>query len=79
MANERGLTYTVILIPETDADFKGYFNASVPALPGCFSYGLGRSAALKNITEAIALYLEDLETEGLPAPIEELEQLQVAL
>ena len=79
MENERGLTYTVILTAEADPDFKGYFNASVPALPGCFSYGHGRAEALENITEAIVLYLEDLEAEGLAAPLEELEQLQVAI
>lgn len=31
------LTYTIILQPESDPEFRGYDNASVPALPGCFS------------------------------------------
>ena len=36
----------------------GYFVASVPALKGCWSQGRNRDEALKNIREAIELYLE---------------------
>ncbi len=36
----------------------GGFSVSVPALPGCFSQGDTFEEALKNIEEAIALYLE---------------------
>ena len=77
---KRQLTYTIILQPETDSDFKGYYNASVPALPGCFSYGETRDAALKSIREAIELYIEDLEASGEPIPEDRIEQdqLQVA-
>ncbi len=35
-----------------------YFVASVPALKGCWSQGKTREEALKNIREAIDLYLE---------------------
>jgi predicted RNase H-like HicB family nuclease len=61
MAAIRGKAYTIILQPETDPEFEGYYNASVPALPGCFSYGTTRQEALGNIKEALELYLEDLE------------------
>ena len=64
MATKRGRVYTIILQPETDPEFEGYYNASVPALPGCFSYGASREQALGNIKEAIELYLEDLEAAG---------------
>jgi predicted RNase H-like HicB family nuclease len=37
MGAKRGRVYTIILQPETHAEFEGYYNASVPALPGCFS------------------------------------------
>ena len=60
--------YTVILEPETDPEFKGYYNASVPALPGCFSYGASRQEALENIKEAILCYLEDLIKHGESTP-----------
>ena len=36
----------------------GGFSVSAPALPGCFSQGDTFEEALRNIEEAIALYLE---------------------
>ena len=68
MATERGKVYTIILQPEIDPEFEGHYNASVPALPGCLSYGTTREEALGNIKEAIELYLEDLEVAGEPIP-----------
>ncbi len=56
--------FTVILLPERDPDFAGYYNALVPALPGCVSYGANTEDALHNIREAIEAYVEDLEAEG---------------
>ena len=41
---------------------------SVPALPGCISEGENREEALKNIKEAIELYLEVLKEDGKPIP-----------
>ena len=35
----------------------GYFVASVPSLKGCWSQGKTREEALRNIREAIDLYL----------------------
>lgn len=47
----------------------GGFSVSAPSLPGCFSQGDTFEEALKNIKEAINLYLED---EKLPEqPIKE--------
>ena len=40
-----------------DPDYKGYV-ADVPELPGCMSQGKTVDAAVKNVREAIALYLE---------------------
>lgn len=37
----------------------GGYSVSVPSLPGCFSQGDNFEEALKNIQEAIELYLED--------------------
>jgi predicted RNase H-like HicB family nuclease len=39
----------------------GGFTASVPSLPGCISEGDTRDEALRNIREAIELYLEPIE------------------
>jgi len=44
----------VILEPSEE----GGYTAIVPSLPGCLSEGETREEALKNIREAIELYLE---------------------
>ena len=58
------MKFTVILEPQRD----GGFTVSVPALPGCISEGGNREEALKNIREAIELYLEVLKEDGKPIP-----------
>jgi predicted RNase H-like HicB family nuclease len=60
------MRYTVVLEREDD----GGYVASVPALPGCVSQGDTRAEALKNIREAIALYVEDCRDAGDPVPTE---------
>ena len=60
------MKYTVILQREAD----GGYVAVVPALPGCVSQGDSRAEALKNIEEAIELYLEDVREAGEPIPVE---------
>ena len=54
------------VLVEQDED--GTFIAEVPALPGCLSDGRTREEALRNVREAIALYLESLEAHGEPIP-----------
>jgi len=44
---------TIVLEPSTEGGFTVY----VPALPGCISEGESRDEALRNIREAIDLYL----------------------
>ncbi len=72
-------TYTVILQPESEPEFKGYYNAIVPALPGCFTYGATRDEAIQNVREAIELYLDDLEANGEPIPEEQIETIGVEI
>ena len=60
------MRYTVILEQESD----GGFVASVPALPGCVSQGDNRAEALRNIREAVELYIEDCRAAGDPVPVE---------
>lgn len=64
---EPPMRYTVILQRESD----GGYVVSVPALPGCVSQGDSREEALKNIEEAIELYLEDVKAAGEPIPVED--------
>lgn len=49
------MRYTVILEQEPD----GGYVASAPALPGCVGQGDNRAEALRNIREAVELYVED--------------------
>lgn len=44
----------------------GRYSVSVPSLPGCFSQGDTFEEAMKNIQEAIELYLEDEKIPELP-------------
>ncbi len=60
------MRYTVVLEQEED----GGYVVSVPALPGCVSEGDTRAEALKNIREAIELYVEDCRESGDPVPTE---------
>jgi len=48
----------------------GGFTVTVPALPGCISEGDTFEEAKVNITDAIKLYLEDLDADGenIPQP-----------
>ena len=58
------MNYKVILVPEEE----GGYSVSCPALPGCHSQGETVEEALANIKEAVSLYLEVLETNGMPIP-----------
>ncbi|MFH1751972.1 MAG: type II toxin-antitoxin system HicB family antitoxin [archaeon] len=40
---------------------EGGYTVYVPLLPGCISQGKTKKAAIKNIKEAISLYLEEEE------------------
>ena len=51
----------------------------VTSLPGCVSQGETREQAVENIREAIQLYIEALEEDGLPVPEERLDALLVAV
>ncbi len=50
----------VILEPSEE----GGYTATVPALPGCISEGNTREEALKNIREAIELYLDPVDDDA---------------
>jgi predicted RNase H-like HicB family nuclease len=53
---------------------EGGFTAFVPTLPGCISEGETKEDAVKNIREAIELYLEPVEDDlALSADAEQIE------
>jgi predicted RNase H-like HicB family nuclease len=51
-------------------DEDGNWIADVPSLPGCHSDGKTRDEAIENVKEAIEVYIEALEQDGLPMPDE---------
>lgn len=55
--------YRVILKKE-----EGGYTVIVPSLPGCITYGESVDQAKEMAKEAIALYIESLENDGLPIP-----------
>jgi predicted RNase H-like HicB family nuclease len=59
-------SYKTIFEPQGE----GGYTVTVPSLPGCISEGDTYEEALTNIKEAIALYLESLQADGLPIPEE---------
>jgi predicted RNase H-like HicB family nuclease len=61
------MRYTVILQKEDD----GGYVVTVPVLPGCVSQGDTREEALRNIEEAIELYIEDMRAAGESVPVED--------
>jgi len=61
------MRYTVILQKEED----GGYVATVPVLPGCVSQGNTRDEALKNVEEAIEVYLQDVRAAGENVPVED--------
>lgn len=63
----------VILYQDED----GVWCAEVPSLPGCYSDGETREAAIENIKEAIQLYIESLTARGLPIPQDDRQVVMV--
>ncbi len=51
------MTLEIVLEPSEE----GGFTVFVPSLPGCISEGRDREEALKNIQEAVDLYLAPVE------------------
>ncbi len=62
----RKMYYKALFEPQED----GGYTVTVPALPGCISEGDTYDDAMVNIKEAITLYLESLQDDGLPIPEE---------
>jgi len=63
----------IILEPSNE----GGYTVIVPSLPGCISEGATKTEALKNIREAIELYLEPVEDDQVFAPNSEAVELAV--
>jgi len=67
------MTLRVILEPSDE----GGYTVIVPALPGCISEGDTREEALRNIREAIELYLAPVEDDLASHPQAEWQEIAV--
>lgn len=61
------IKFTVVVTRDLE---DGGFNATVPALPGCRTFGETQHQAYQNALEAIDAYLGSLQAEGDPIPEE---------
>ena len=57
---------------------EGGFTVTAPSLPGCISEGDTRAEALRNIKEAIELYLEADESEVKNSSKNKKKEVQIA-
>ena len=67
------MKYAVVLT----RDEEGNWLASVPALPGCHTWGKSREEALANAREAVEGCVESLRATGDPVP-EERQPVELA-
>jgi antitoxin HicB len=58
------MTYTVVFVREED----GRYAVSVPALPGCHTWGENLPHAVQMVEEAMECHLESLQAHGDPIP-----------
>lgn len=57
----------------------GFWVVECPSLPGCVSQGKTKEEALKNIKEAIELYIEVLKEDKKSVPVEKYEAVSVVV
>ena len=63
----------VVLEPSSEGGYTAY----VPSLPGCVSEGETKAAVLRNIKEAIQLYLEPVDDELVRSRRSQLAEITV--
>lgn len=67
MKQDFSLHYTIVLHPEPE----GGFTVTVPALPGCVTYGKNLREAKNMATDAISAYIASLEKHNESLPMED--------
>lgn len=58
---------------------EGGYTAYVPALPGCISEGETKAEAIKNIKEAISLYLEETKKDTVKKLLKNISIVKAAV
>lgn len=59
--------YTIVITPDSE---DGRFVVTVPALPGCFTYGDTVEEAIEQARDAVAVHVAGLLKDGDPVPEE---------
>lgn len=62
----KNLTYKILLRPESE----GGYTVLVPSLQGCITYGKTVEESIQMASEAISLYLEELQSRNEEIPEE---------
>ena len=65
--------YRVVVEPDNDR-----YYAEIPGLPGCYSWGYTYEEALKNIKEALELWLEAKKEAGEVIPLDDPQTIRNA-
>jgi predicted RNase H-like HicB family nuclease len=65
----------IVMYPGED----GFWVVECPSLRGCISQGETKESAITNIKEAIELYIECLEDDGLAVPEEKYEVMSLVV
>lgn len=60
----QNFTYKILLHKEPE----GQYTATVPALPGCITFGDNIEHAIEMAEEAISIYIEELQKRGEDIP-----------
>jgi predicted RNase H-like HicB family nuclease len=73
MRREKMMKLKILIEPSAE----GGYTVIVPSLPGCISEGDTKKEALKNIKEAILLYLEPVEDDLSYSPDSEIVEISL--
>ena len=65
--------FTALFEPDED----GGYTVSFPALPGCLTHGATKDEARRMAAEALEGYLETLQEDGMPIPVEHEVELPI--
>lgn len=63
-------TFKAVVKPDFFEDGTAAYQAYIPVLPGCFSWGYTVEEALQNLEETTKHWIELLQEEGKPIPQE---------
>ncbi len=64
------MKYTFTVVITNDPEEVGVFLASVPALPGCHTWGASEEEAFENAKDAALCCIESMKRDGEAIPVE---------